>query len=334
MDIERYNKDKDARQQEEDQLGYDPSLTRWLPALDQDRESKFQGSLLVKAKTLSPSDVSAPEHLIPASTDEDGEQLPDEFHISYPFGNPYSSVRSSDRYASEPKLSPRLHMNLALANNPANGRNGTNAKNAAKAPVNPDLINGALETLPSHLVLRAKTQQVPHTPDWPFVKYGTGRGGHMSLFRADLSYPTPAYRDVWADLALDKLQPRESGGVEDADPLLDAAGEGAALPSATAEIADLHPKVADFVKQLGPMGVDQFPTGLSGAVKYLMGVEEKDDMERDGEHTDEEDEDPQHEERIRAWIARKRDGPAYRPGGPAGHRFEWGKGWVEDQTAT
>ncbi len=38
MDVERYNKEKEERMEEEARLGYDPGLTRWLPVLEQDRE--------------------------------------------------------------------------------------------------------------------------------------------------------------------------------------------------------------------------------------------------------------------------------------------------------
>ncbi len=294
-----------------------------------------------------------PEHLIPAATDEDGEQLPDEFHSSYPFGNPYAQAQRTAPYASEFKLSPRLHLNLALANNPHLARPSGASKNAAKAPVNPELLHGASETLPSHLVLRAKTQHVPRTPDWPFVKFGPGGGGHTTLIRSELSHPQPAYRDVWADLALDRLQPKERDGIVDADPLDTIQGEGAALPPIGEGIGSGAPQpgippkptsVVELAGQLGAAGVEQFPTRFSGVYKHMlsqaenaaMGAFANESLEGAGFSADElaerRREAEAHLHELRHWYAQVREGrPAQRLGSTSrnrGLRFEWGRGWV------
>ena len=280
--------------------------------------------------------MAAPEHLIPASTDEDGEQLPDEFHISYPFGNPYARARTTAPYVTEPKLSPRLHMNLALASVSAR-----KAQNGGRARPEGELSSGAAalasqasqatNTLPAHLTLRAKTQHVARTPDWPFKKFGPGKGGHTSLLRAELNYPSQAYRDVWTDLALDRFLPRDAvdgAPIPDADPLHGGRiGEGAGLPGmdtgpsaaggAGRYTEDLPVEVKALVDSLGPHGVDQFPTGLSGAFAYVVGEAEKDA---------EAAYDVQVANELKNWLAKRRDAAAAVPGDKM--RFEWGKGFV------
>lgn len=237
--------------------------------------------------------------------------MPDEFHVSYPFGDPYARMRSLAPYTSEPILSPRVHMNLAMASMPAAPNSNVSA---AKAPQDPDMINGSLETIPSHLVLRAKAQHTQRTPDWPFVRFGPGPGGHTTLLRADMEYPTPAYQDVWADLGLDLLYPhRSADGRADPDPLKEGIGEPAGLPNLSRGDEPLPEEVAHFVESLGTMGVDQFPTGLSGAFTHLLTAEtEQDDVTL-----------------LQDWLAQRRDGYSYRPGGGRDKQFVWGRGWHE-----
>ncbi|KDN44539.1 hypothetical protein K437DRAFT_136133 [Tilletiaria anomala UBC 951] len=366
MDIERYNRDKEERTEEEERLGYDPASRRWRPTLENDSECPPARvpSDLPSAPTPSkydhfPSvDVSAPEHLILPTTDEDGEQLPNEYHISYPFGNLYAPARTAAPYASQPKLSPRLHMNMALANS-ANASKAQGNKSAAAAAAGPKPAaadathggGGALDGLPAHITLRAKTQQIPRVPDWPFVKFGPGKGGHNALLRAQLQHPAPAYREVWADLAFDRLYPQGyhhhgSGAAAaaaihadaDADPLREGVGNSAGLPT---EREKLPPSFATFLHTLGPQGEDQFPTGMSGAFAHWMAEAEEQTTHDDVQHEDDGDGADEGGGAVRTaaslevdaiaeWLAAEREETTWRPGAPAAKRFQWGHGWVAE----
>lgn len=200
-------------------------------------------------------------------------------------------------------------MNVAVAGNAAAHSQGASA---AKAPIDPEAINGSLETIPSHLVLRAKTQYTRRTPDWPFVRFGPGPGGHTSLLRADMEYPTPPYQDIWADLGLDLIYPhRSADGRPEPDPLEHGIGEPGGLPNLARGDEPVPAEFAAFVESLGVDGVDQFPTGIGGAFSHVLASE----IER-GESNE-----------LQTWLADRRDGYHYRPGGPRGKRFTWGQGW-------
>ena len=57
MDIERYNREKEERTEEEERLGYDPTFERWLPSLDQDCELSLITASAVTLATQT-SDLS------------------------------------------------------------------------------------------------------------------------------------------------------------------------------------------------------------------------------------------------------------------------------------
>lgn len=207
-------------------------------------------SCLPRHLLAPPSDIAVPEWLIPPAVDEDGEILPSEQHPSRPLGDPYALTYTTP-YASQPKLSPRLHMHASLFSS------GPTAAAAAALEA-----SAPLRSLPNHLALRAATTHAPRPPTWPFRQFGPGPR-NASFYS---SGPAPPLRQVWADLALESLLPRGN----EKDPIKDQVDADRANLTPEAAAAGIPKSAGDRLAslELAIFGYDQ-------AVKFKKENEEK-----------------------------------------------------------